>query len=454
MAEKGQLRRFPLTVQTAYSDLLARLQEDAVLELGGTPVLRERRGRKYWYTVQRLADHTVERYLGPDIDEVRARVERAREVKEDLKLREQQRGKFARMCREGGLLRVDAQTGKVLFALSKAGIFRLRSVVVGTHAFRCYPGILGVEIPEALAATEDIDVAAFHSISVALDDRLDPTLADALQRIGPFVARPSIHIQPTAWRDHEGGALVELLTPNEGPDRDEPLELPALGAYAQPLRFLDYLIHQPVQAAVLYRSGVLVNVPQPARYAIHKLIVAVRRASTAAAKAAKDIEQSAALIRILAEDRPDELEEAFLEAQDRGRSWRDHINRGMRRLPEDAQRALVNAIERFEHHQISAIPNTIEDLVEEMKDPHGEADVEAWAKVLGVKGECAICSATVIEPNGFAEAAVQHYGIPQKDADAAQMRIENALRTSGAETGGWGDGTLCAYHNEQATKDD
>jgi|TARA_B100000315_G_scaffold110470_1_gene101298 hypothetical protein len=341
MAEAMQFRRLPLTAQTVYSDLLARLQEDAVLELGGTPVLRERGGRKYWYSVQRFADHTTERYLGPDTDEVRARVERVQAINEDLKQREKQRGKLSRMSREGGLPRVDAQTGKVLLALSKAGIFRLRGVVVGTHAFRCYPGLLGVEIPEAQAVTEDIDVAAFRSISVALDDRLDPSLAEALGQIGPFVARPSLHEQPTAWRDQESGTLVELLTPNEGPDRDEPLELPALGAFALPFRFLDYLIHQPAQAAVLYRSGVLVNVPQPARYAIHKLIVATRRAPSAAVKAAKDIEQSAALIRVLAEDRPDELEEVYFEARDRGPSWRDHIDQGLRRLPKDARRALI-----------------------------------------------------------------------------------------------------------------
>jgi hypothetical protein len=248
------------------------------------------------------------------------------------------------MCREGGLPRVDVQTGKVLLALAKAGIFRLRGVLVGTHAFRCYPGLLGVEILEAEAVTEDIDVAAFHSIAVALDERVDPALADALRQIGPFVARPSLHEKPTAWRDRESGVLVELLTPNEGPDRDEPMELPALGAHALPLRFLDYLIHQPVQAAALYRSGVLVNVPQPARYAVHKLIVAVRRAALAANKAAKDIAQSAVLIRVLAQDRPDELEEALTEARGRGPSWRDAVDRGMRRLPPDARAAFDSTI--------------------------------------------------------------------------------------------------------------
>lgn len=344
MAEGARLRRFPLTVQTAYSDLLARLQEDALLELGGTPVLRDRGGRKYWYAVQRLADTTIERYLGPDTDETRERVERAQKVNEDLKQREKQRGRLARMCREGGLPRVDAQTGKVLFALSKAGVFRLRGVLVGTHAFRYYPSLLGVEIPEADAVTEDIDVAAFHSISVALDDYLDPALADTLKQIGPFLARPSLHDKPTAWRDHESGILVELLTPNEGPDRDEPLELPARGAHALPLRFLDYLIHQPVHAVVLYRSGVLVNVPEPARYAIHKLIVAIRRAPSAATKATKDIAQSAALIRVLAQDRPDELDEALVDAGRRGRSWQEAIDRGMRRLPPEASAALASAV--------------------------------------------------------------------------------------------------------------
>jgi hypothetical protein len=352
-----------------------------------------------------------------------------------------------------GLPAVDAQTGKVLLALSKAGVFRLRGVVVGTHAFRCYPGLLGVEIQEARAVTEDIDLAARHSISVALDDRLDPSLAQVLRRIGPFIARPNLHKKPPAWRDPDSGTVVELPTPNEGPDREEPMELPAPGAYAQPLRFLDYLIHQPVQAAALYRSGVFLNIPQPARYAIHKLIVATRRADTQ--KAGKDIQQSAALIRVLAEDRPDELEEAFLEASARGPSWRDHLDKGVRRLPEDAREALMNAIEQGAARELaSELPNTIEELVAELESSSSEQDVEIWTKGLGATSDCGICSTTIIRPDTFAEAAVQHYEIPHEDADAVHERIENALRTSAVETGGWGDGSLCAYHNEMMAKDD
>ena len=56
---------------------------------------------------------------------------------------------------------------------------------------------------------------------------------------------------------------------------------------------------------------------------IHKLIVATRRLFSAAAKVRKGIEQSAALIRVLAEDRPDELEDALTEA--RGRPWQEAV---------------------------------------------------------------------------------------------------------------------------------
>jgi hypothetical protein len=194
-------------------------------------------------------------------------------------------------------------------ALARAGVFRLRGVLVGTQAFRLYPLILGVAIPEAHHATEDIDPAQFHEISVALNDQADPKVREALAQVGELTPRASLYpTQPTGYRVAD--ALVEILTPNRGPERDEPIELPALGVYARPLRFLDFLLAEAIPAAVPYRYGVLVNVPAPARYAVHKLIIATRRGRSPAlsggaeAKARKDVEQAIALIRVLAEDQP------------------------------------------------------------------------------------------------------------------------------------------------------
>jgi hypothetical protein len=103
------------------------------------------------------------------------------------------------------------------------------------------------------------------------------------------------------------------------------------------------LLAEAIPAAVPYRYGVLVNVPQPARYAVHKLIIATRRAQTAAAKARKDIEQAMALVRALAEDQPDELARAHREAMSRGEQWRRALTPGANRMPRDVRQMLEEA---------------------------------------------------------------------------------------------------------------
>ena len=333
------MQRLPLAVQNAYSDLLDRLLDDAIVEVGGTPVQRTIRGRRYWYTRTFVGSEEKEKYLGPDKPELRARIERLREEAAGLRERAERRRPLVQMLRVRGVPRIDAATAKVLLALARAGVFRLRGVLVGTHAYRLYPLILGVMIPEAHHATEDIDIAQFREISVALDDQADPKVREALAEIGQLTPAASLYPgQPTGFRVAD--TMVEILTPIRGPDRDQPVALPALGVYAKPLRFLDFLLAEAIPAAVPYRHGALVNVPQPARYAVHKLIVATRRADTALAKARKDIEQATALIRVLAEDQPDELARVYQEAGRRGEQWRRALIRGATRMPPEVRQLL------------------------------------------------------------------------------------------------------------------
>jgi hypothetical protein len=129
--------------------------------------------------------------------------------------------------------------------------------------------------------------------------------------------------------------MVEFLTPSFRPEEDI-RPLPALGVAAQSLHFLNYLIAQPIKAAALYRSGVLIQIPRPEAYAIHKLIVANRRKGPDRLKAVKDRAQAALLIEALAEDRPDELREAYADAMERGPQWRAHIAATLKRMPETA----------------------------------------------------------------------------------------------------------------------
>lgn len=183
-----------------------------------------------------------------------------------------------------------------------------------------------------MANTGDIDIAQFERLSVALEDHVDPALADTFSTL-KFDPVPD-HDPNKTWRWAQGGSgqLVEFLTPAFG--QEIVRELPALGVNAQALNYLNYLIADPIYAAAIYRSGILVQVPRPEKFAVHKLIVADRRRGGASQlKASKDREQAAFLFEVMAEDRPDDLSAAYTTAMEAGPRWREHIEKSLKRQP-------------------------------------------------------------------------------------------------------------------------
>jgi hypothetical protein len=147
----------------------------------------------------------------------------------------------------------------------------------------------------------------------------------------------------------KAGYKVELLTPNRGSaaHQAKPARMKTLaGAGAEPLRHLDYLIHQPERSVLLAGGGVPVTVPRAERYAVHKLIVAVERQN--AAKSNKDILQAGTLMEALTRKRPVELGEAWVEARAVGRHWIEKIERGAARLTAEQRGALELAIAAYE----------------------------------------------------------------------------------------------------------
>jgi hypothetical protein len=219
---------------------------------------------------------------------------------------------------------------------------------VGTVAYQAYAGLLGAVLPAARMRTADLDVAQHYRLSVALEDSTPP-LAEVLRGIDPSF-RPVPHLADPALSTayvNDSGYRVDFLTPNRGKAEYErkPARLRALGGVgAQPLRFLDFLIEDAVPSALLYRSGVLVNVPQPERFALHKLIVAVRR-QHGAAKIDKDLAQAGLLIGVLAAKRAPLLRDAWAEARGRGPKWRKALADGAAMLPEEARRALASVVD-------------------------------------------------------------------------------------------------------------
>jgi len=322
--------------QVAYQDLLRLHLEDSASELVGSIEERSRNGRSYLYDKFRLGTEMKSRYLGEGTPELRARLARAAELKAQGEARRKTMARLARVLRAEGLVATDRDTGSLLLAFARAGVFRLGGTLVGTAAYALYQGELGVRFgSDELAQTGDIDFASFERLSVALGDRVEENPGDILQALR-FDPVPGVQDrQIWKWRQSHGTAMVEFLTPAFGDERVKPL--PALGVSAQALNYLNYLIAEPIPAVALYRSGILVQIPRPERFAIHKLIVADRRhGGPDQAKSRKDRAQAAFLIAVLAEDRPDDLADAVEEARSRGPRWQQRLEASLARMPDTA----------------------------------------------------------------------------------------------------------------------
>jgi hypothetical protein len=98
------------------------------------------------------------------------------------------------------------------------------------------------------------------------------------------------------------------------------------------LRFLDYLIDSPVRAAVVDGGVVAVNVPDAARFALHKLMIAGERPAAMQPKREKDLSQAAQVLEVLYDDRPGDIVLAWEALAVRGRSWTSRVAKSLSAL--------------------------------------------------------------------------------------------------------------------------
>ena len=321
------MHSFPLSIHTTYQDLLQAHVIRAISDVPGKPFLRDmgKKG-KYWYARQRIGDKTTQKYVGPDTPEIRERIKAAEVANEETHAFERRCASMVAQLRAAGVPALDRDTGKVLNAMARSGVFRLGGTLIGTHAFRLYSAELGVRFDNTLAVTGDVDIAAFENLKLVIEDEVDPALPETFKDLSlepaPGLDRRK---RPTKWVMGGGsGTEVEFLVPLMRDDSGI-LKLDPLGVYAQALPFLNFLIAEPMPAVALYRSGVLVQIPRPERYAVHKLIVAARRHLSSALKAKKDLAQAEVLFEVLCEDRPAELASSLSVAMEKGSAWRAAI---------------------------------------------------------------------------------------------------------------------------------
>lgn len=323
----------PLSLQTTYRDLLERHARRPSPEVEGSVLRVQNKGNAYWVARRRIGDAVVERRIGPDNDAVRAKAEGLRRQNEDLAAWSRNAGGLVAQLRAARMPTPTTGTGKLINALSRAGLFEGGGVLAGTHAFGLYALELGVRLRDSLAQTEDVDIAAARSVRVITDEAA--TLTASLDGLGlrPMAGPGEAH--PVRWETADG-VVLDILTPQRR-GASAIVRHEGLGVWAQALSYLEYSLVDPIDAVVLYREGVSVRIPSPERYAIHKLIVASARTGTHRAKVEKDLAQSAALIEALAEGRPYELAAALSDARGRGPKWRSAITASLSRRPDIAE---------------------------------------------------------------------------------------------------------------------
>lgn len=311
----------------------------------GTPVSKVVSGGTYWYLQSRGGGLDVQRYLGPESPELLARLAEWKRLRAELAPELDELARLNEMAVAGGVPREPASAVRALELLAAGGLFRAGALLVGTRAFAAYGPLLGFRAPLA-ARTQDVDVALPRTIEIALPRQEATALAARLgETEPPFLPVPELDSRrpSTSFKLRGQELRVDFLTPRRRGDGERSVPVPALGLAAAPLEMLDYLVAAPVAAVLSGPRPVLVRVPDPARFALHKLWLAAERSTQEAARARKDREQAAVLLELLTEERPRDLKAAARELARRPRPA-SRARAEARRLPSPLGTTIVDLL--------------------------------------------------------------------------------------------------------------
>ena len=330
------MNRLPLETQTLYAELVEQLTvleaQRAIGHLPGCFTLKTVKGIDYYYYQHSNPGGAVRQiYIGRKSDDLERLVQSHRLERVDFFSDAAPIQRLCAQLRIGGALVTDPTVGRVLKALADSGVFHLDGVLLGTQAFIVLGNLLGFHWEKAALRTQDIDLGSRTNMSVGLFD-VQADVPEALEglKMG-FLPGPSMNPRDpaTSFKVRGHPLRVDLLTPEKKPAQDRPVYIRRFQVAAQPLRFLDYLISNPVKGAVVNGGGILVNVPQPARFALHKLIVSGEREVTAHSKVQKDLFQAAQLLTVILEERPGDIQLAWEAINQQGPGWVKRIQKAL-----------------------------------------------------------------------------------------------------------------------------
>lgn len=328
----AEIRRLPDSVRLQYTELMQQCVHPAPDGANISFKSKLVAGKRYWYIYISLGKRRSEHYLGEETTELLDKIDEQRALWESTEDDRKTRLRLVAMLLAGGATATPDNEGKVLSLIERSGLFLAGGVVVGTLAFRAYANMLGV-IWHSELQTRDIDLASDYKYTIVVPRSKKPIdLSRVLLDSGMgFLEVPALNRKsPSTKFKIRGQELsVELLTPMRGRETAKPVEIAGLAAFAEPVRFLDYLLDDIQPAVLLYKHGILINVPAPARFAFHKLVVSQRRRAGQAEKIRRDLSQAEQLFEVLVEGRPGDLILAHEAAEKMGSKFVEQLSAGM-----------------------------------------------------------------------------------------------------------------------------
>ncbi len=344
----------PAETQTLFAELSERLRAleaaRTFASLTGSFAKKQVRAGDYWYfKTSEGAAGQKEYFIGPDNKETRDIMKAYSAGRQEAEASARQIERLCAMLRQGGAMVTDTPSARVIAGLASAGVFRVGAVLVGTQAFIALGNLLGVRWESGLR-TQDIDVAATRILEVAVPQS-EADLPKALVALNMgFLPVPGLSLKsPETSFSVRGQALrVDLLTPAQGARTGKPIPIPRLKAAAKPLELLGYVLEGTMAIPLINGGATLVNVPDPARFALHKLLISGRRMAFEQTKAVKDRQQAGELLAALQEDRKGDLILAVEALKKLTATWGKRLKVELAKLPDalsDSRNLILRELE-------------------------------------------------------------------------------------------------------------
>lgn len=330
VAERSFFTDLSLGAQTSYAELLdmARSVEKAKFScLRGSFHRRQINGNTYVYFNFRDVDgHGCSVYVGPEGERVERLIHEFKQsqVVDRLTTLTQR----AQACMALGCSGLPTKHFRFIQKLGGYGFFRWGGVLVGTHAFSAMGDMLGLRwTGGGSAMCADFARAESH-ISIALPAEFIPA-HDAITCLeAGLLPIRALGVGTNRSGRNASELRAQFFTPSG--ERNGVSQASSSGIAMGPMKFIDFLLEDFSPGLVFGKSGAcMVNLPDPARFAVHKLVVCGGESMSERLTSISPLDQAAALIEWhMDQQRIAQFHEVWRNAQVRGSVWRESADRG------------------------------------------------------------------------------------------------------------------------------